>query len=205
MRTILTAAAVAVFCCAQSASAVTVDFRNGLNGANGSYEDPVLNLGAGLSMTISAGVYAFDTIIDTDVDGFGNLRVSKTDAGLGVVLGFLPNLGPDLNAPDLLTFTFSRSVYFNSVLFGNVDSDDDFDLFVDGSLTLNEVGITGANPAALGGLEGTQFSFGADGLAVPDDFTIATIDVQPVPVPAGLALGLTGLAGLVGLRRRRTT
>lgn len=185
------------------ANAAVIDFQNGANGPNGTYEDPTFSAG-GLTFTVTAGAYAFDTIIDTDVDGFGNLAVSKTNEGLGVVLAFLPGLGTDINAVDLLTLTFTQEVELHTALFGNVDSTDDFDLFVDGTLALNEVGISGSNPASIG-LIGTSFSFGADALIPLDDFTLAAIDVAAVPLPAALPLALAGLAGLGFVGRRRKT
>lgn len=203
----LTAIATVLAVSASPAFSAIIDFRNGTNGANGTYEDPVFAIGGGETVTVSAGAYVFDSILSTDVDGFADLAVAKRNAGLGVVFAGLPNLGTDINGPgDLLTFTFSAPVTVNAVLFGRVDRDDDFDLFLDGVLAASDVGISGNNPASLGGVEVSQFSIGADqvGFFRTDDFTIAKIDVEvsAVPLPAGLPLLAGGLFALGYLRRR---
>ena len=200
--------AAAALMASSPAISATVDFTNGTNGANGFFEDPTFAVGNGVTVTVSAGTYLADTIVDTDVDGFLDLVVSKTNAGLGVALDLLP-VFPDLNGPlDLLTFAFSSAVSLNSLTFGNVDANDDFDIFFDGVLAANDVGISGANPALFGGVELTEFSVGADQVSLffgSDDFTVAGFDVSiaAVPLPAGLPLLLAGLGGMIAVRRKR--
>ena len=205
MKLLTLAAVAAATLIAAPSMAAIVDFRSGVNGANGTYETLTV-AGGGVTLDVTAGAYAFDTIIDTDVDGFGDLAVSKRNAGLGVVLASLPGLGPDINgAVDLLTFT----VLLNRIVFGNVDGNDDFDFFADGVIAQSDVGISGSNPAAFDGLLVSQFSIGADalGLRSTDDFTVAAIDVDvaPIPLPAGLPLLAGGIAllGAARLRKRR--
>lgn len=191
---------------ASPAISATLDFTDPTTGI---FEDPTYSLGGGLSVTVSAGTYSGDAIVDTDVDGFLDLGVSKSSSGLGVALTALPNFAPDVNGPfDLLTFAFTSAVSLNSITFGNVDGNDDFDIFFDGTLAFSDLGIAGANPATFGGVVLNSFSVGADQLSFfngVDDFTIAGIDVSvaPVPLPAAMPMLLAGLGSLAFARRRR--
>lgn len=127
----------------------------------------------------------------------------RQDAGIGVALANA-NVFGDINALQMLTFDFGQVVDFSSVDFGNVDRDDDFDLFIDGSLVMNDRDAT-SGAFDLTGLSGTSISFGADALF--DDFNIQSLSataVAPVPLPAGALLLGTSLFGF-GLYRKKQT
>jgi hypothetical protein len=199
-------------------SAATFDFTTYADGA----QEVLTQSVPGLSVSVSAGTYTFDNqgflgSFNTDQDGFfgvGDLAVSTQDgsgflsgdAGIGVVLASLPGLGPNIGGPgDLLTFTFDKMVRFDDVTFGNINFNDDVDVFVDGLLVTADDPITGASPYDLSGLKGTQISFGADGiLGGFDNFNVQALSAT-VPLPAGAILLITGLGGLFAARRRKTS
>ncbi len=190
---------------AAPAVSATLDFTDVSTGAGGFYEELVLSLGDGVTATVTAGTYTSDAVVDTDVDGTSDLVVSKTVNGLGVILSDLSDL-PGLNgASDLLTFSFSSSVLLDSVSFGGVDSNDDYDIFFDGVLAYSDIALSGATTPSFGSVELTSFSIGADELT--DNFTLLGLDVEtvpvPVPLPAGLPLLLTGFGALAIAKRKR--
>ena len=198
------------------ASAETFDFTTYSDGV----QEVLTQSVPGLSVSVSAGFYTFDNMgflgsFNTDVDdnffGFGDLAVSTRDAtpgdaGIGVVLSDFPNAGPNIGGPgDLLTFTFDKMVRFDDVTFGNINFNDDVDVFVDGLLVTADDPITGASPYDLSGLKGTQISFGADGIFGGfDNFNVQALSAT-VPLPAGAILLITGLGGLFAARRRKTS
>ncbi|WP_211097110.1 VPLPA-CTERM sorting domain-containing protein [Aliishimia ponticola] len=207
-------------------SAATFDFTGYSDGIT----ETLTETDSGLTVNITAGAYLGDgnlyyeedqdatiTVFGVDlvdlavaqrddcaVPGlFGGCFISQ-DAGIGVALADI-NLIGDINMTQLLTFDFGQMVDFGSVVFGNVDDDDDFDLFIDGVFVApGEFGIAGNNPFDLTGLSGTKISFGADALF--DDFNVQSISatVSAVPLPAGAVLMLTGIAGFAATRRRKS-
>ncbi|WP_342076557.1 VPLPA-CTERM sorting domain-containing protein [Yoonia sp. SS1-5] len=214
------AAAVVATVVAVPAMAATVnfDFMNGVPGAQytngGGYTATVDDL----TMNVTAGRYRAppgapnDTIIDSDCSdgGCGNWGfryVRQTSRGLGIA-GFWDGSSIDGNfGNDLITFAFDRVIDFTQVIFTGVDWNDDFDVFIDGALVQEEIGIAHNNPFDLASLavsSGTSISFGADGAF--DNFRIGglQVEVAAVPLPAGALLLLTGLFGM-GLMRRRAT
>lgn len=199
MRKFLSAMTIALGLTAGAAQAAPIvfDFQNETNGTNGTYA-PFSATQGGLTVTVTGGVYAFDTIVSTNL-----LPVTKADSGLGVGLGCLI-CNNQINGPaDLLTLTFSQAVHFGAAFFRLVDGNDDFDLFIDGVLVASEVGISGNNPFDLTGFYGTSISFGADGVGPTDDFRLGSFTVAAVPLPAGGLLLIGGMGALVLLRRRR--
>lgn len=154
--------------------------------------------------------------------------VVQTDAGLGLIRDGDTNpalSGFSFFESDLLIFEFDELVDLVSITFGNVDADDDFDLFLDTNgdgilervardiLINNASGTlpgTSVAEVALAGLlqsTGTIFGIGADGF--DDDFFISAITfaqspyVGEVPIPGAIPLFLTGLAGLSFTRKKK--
>ena len=178
MKTILTAAALL---CATSAGAVSFDF------ADLGYEGPFQGLTVdGVTVTGSPGTYA---------DGYSGGR----PAGLGWCVGAcagsaLDNIGPGDPAVEL---TFSEKVRLTGFEFRDGDH----------YLLNGKVAVNGATYSVLNGLidgwkpdaADTTHSFGyVDG----DPIYLRAATVAAVPLPAGLALMLTGIAAL-GLVRRK--
>lgn len=201
MKKTLAAAAVAVAglgAGAAHALPVTFDFTNG---PNGWYFPSYSETMGGLTATVTAGGYAFDTIVSTT-----GRRVTQSSNGLGVDCVLTPSFCDDQidGLTDLLTLSFGSLVNFVSVTFGRVDSEDDFDMFVDGILEISDQTILGNNPFSLAGFTGQSISFGAD--ASNDAFRIASITVSVVPLPGSLPLLLAvcALAGVGVMRQRRS-
>ena len=202
MKSYLGLAIAAVLSLPVAASATTFTFGNGPDSET--YSDTV----DGITLSASAGFYAGSTIQTTDADGLFGRELGFSNAGIGVDG---PADSEDIDGRfrnDLLTFTFSEKVNFKSVQFGNVDLNDDFDMFVDGVFVApGEFNIAAQNPYDLSGLVGTSISFGADdgGIFTPaDNFRIKSITVAAIPLPAGGLLLLTGLGAALVLRRRKS-
>lgn len=143
----------------------------------------------GVSGTVTAG----STYNNASAEITGNT------SGIGVSNRRRDN--PDIDGAigdDWLTFSFNTAVQLISVAFGNVDSNDDWDVYVDGVRVANE---SGSNPYFFGGVVGSSFSVLADGFF--DNFTVSSFTVAPIPLPASSLLLIGGLAGFGVMRRRK--
>ncbi|MEO1611752.1 MAG: hypothetical protein AAFU55_05300, partial [Pseudomonadota bacterium] len=123
-----------------------------------------------------------------------------------------PELNGSLEGSEMLLFTFDQEVIFNSVSFGEVDGDDDFDLAIDGIFAFEDVTIAPFNNPFFftSGERGTTIGIGADTFlgAITgggDDFRVSSISVTAVPLPATGLLLFAGVGALAlgGWRRRR--
>ncbi|MEL7465212.1 MAG: hypothetical protein AAFN79_14170 [Pseudomonadota bacterium] len=217
-QTILSAAIVAAtLASTKAADAATFDLTGALaESATFSFVQD------GIGLTVSTGLYNDLTNV---IRGPGGDDVVHRNAnGLGVdrfdFPGFLfippsegdpPELNGSLEGSEMLILTFDQVVVFNTLSFGEVDADDDFDLAIDGAFVAEDVSIQPLNnPFVFApGTRGTSLGVGADTFlgAITgggDDFRVAGVSVTAVPIPAGGALLLTGLAalGFAGMRRR---
>ena len=137
-------------------------------------------------------------------------RITQTSAGLGV------NGNPDTNAGNIdgfpifssefLTVNFNWLVKLKRIALGNVDGNDDVDLFLDSTL------IGSYKAADLNSMDLnaniTSFRVRASGTPVADllgndDFTLAGFTLAPVPLPAGGLLLVSGLLALGAACRRK--
>lgn len=135
--------------------------------------------------------------------------LTQTSNGMGVT-GFLDtSMKLDGLIDESITFNFDQSVRLVSVTFGCFDSNDDADVYVNGSMVAND---SDTNPYMFGNVVASSFTIGADGHSGwfssdgYDNFYIKSFTVATVPVPAAGFLLLGGLAGLgmVGRKRRKS-
>lgn len=137
-------------------------------------------------------------------------RISQTATGLGV------NGNPDTNpgnidgfpifSSEFLTVNFHWLVTLKKIALGNVDGNDDVDLFLNNAL----VGSYKASVLNSTDLDAdiTSFRIRASGTPLADgfgndDFTLSGFTVAPVPVPAAGLLLIGGLAALGFARKRK--
>ncbi|MEM9852462.1 MAG: VPLPA-CTERM sorting domain-containing protein [Pseudomonadota bacterium] len=215
------AAGAALLCAAGAAQASTVSFGGGFSNDLGTTVDCAVFSAGCSDFTITAGSRGL--LNDSAV-------VSRRGNGIGVnapgeVLGFpVPDLQPGQldgfpePSAEALTFTFNSQVTVTQLILSALntggDTDDEYDLFVDGGLFINNgtqrvlngaVNLTQFTIAAIGGDAGNDdngfFGFGAQF----DDFRVKSIsyEVSAVPLPASSLLLLAGLGGLAALRRHK--
>jgi hypothetical protein len=145
--------------------------------------------------------------------------VTYNAAGLGV------NGSPDITpgvidgfpifSSERLTFTFATDVIWNSITLGLWDRDDDLRLTFDGGTDTYGPGEANAT-IDLGGIVSKFLTvtaygqLGQDGCLCwdpelkYDKFTVASIDVSPVPIPAAGFLLIGAIGGLFALRRHKS-
>ncbi|CUH41013.1 VPLPA-CTERM protein sorting domain protein [Jannaschia seosinensis] len=150
-------------------------------------------------------------------DAFGLLNASCSitynQAGLGVKGSpdFQPGQidGSPIGSSERLTFDFGKDTIWNSITFGRWDNNDDALLTFGNGDTLTYGPGIGATTLALGGVISQTLSVTAKGVFWHDgfgndSFTVASIDVAPVPLPAAGWMLIAGLGGIAAARRRRT-
>ncbi|WP_245624832.1 VPLPA-CTERM sorting domain-containing protein [Jannaschia seosinensis] len=182
---------------AGAASAATVDYTNSQTNPGG----PALSCQVG---SVN-GIWDF---LGT------SCSVAYGNAGLGVTATFDPRPtqidGTLLGRAERLILDFGRDTVWNSITFGLWDRNDDVQLsFADGPSFIYGPG-TSDNTISLGGIVSRALSitafgeFPQDGILIGnDEFTVASIDVAPVPLPAAGWMLIAGLGGIATMRRRK--
>lgn len=187
------AAAVALGLSFGPASAVTLDLTN----------SGVFSGNQGQSLTFSEVLTGIDLDITGERGSSSNITLRFGANGLGVRGVPANDDSGNIDGSDeveTLVFTFSDQVVLNGLVFGNNQSNDEFDLFVDGI----EVITNGETTAVPGlGLTGTTFGIRAD--QANDNFRLASVTVAAVPLPMPILLLASGLGGLILLRRKKAT
>ena len=165
--------------------------------------------GAGSGVSLSCDAFG--------ILNYGGCSVTYNNSGLGV------NGSPDTQpgqidgspifSSERLTLSFGQDMVWNNITFGRWDSNDDARLTAGDGTTYQYTG--NGNSVDLGGYVSNQLTIAAYGnisndcvffgcflLAGDDSFTVASIDVSAVPLPASLPLVLGGL-GMLGWTSRK--
>jgi hypothetical protein len=223
------AACAAAFALAAPAANAAIDLSSAGSGGfvlpgTGGTDDFEIALPGGVSVLIEGGT------IDNDGGNASfdpGLDVFQDGSGLGLVDATLDGVGGTGN--EVFKLTFSKAVSFDEVTFSSLDNRDDVSFFEAGSFVYRVDIGKGANPLTLdltsesaiegvakinGGsfdtLFGTEFFIAAGvpiggnpGAGPTDNFTMASIGVSPVPLPAAGLVLLTALGGAAAAYRRR--
>ncbi|MHA2282691.1 MAG: hypothetical protein ACXAC5_17755 [Promethearchaeota archaeon] len=149
------------------------------------------------------------TVKVTGRSGERNSYVNRTIFGLGVSSWLFDNPQIDGRGPDdlLLLTILGGTAVINSATFRLVGRNDDFRLIVDGN-TILDADIPDsrvydfANPNPLS--DRTTITFGFGVTERNDDFTLAAIEVDfiPIPIPGTIFLLGSFLLGIIGVRKK---
>ena len=184
-----------------SASAAVIDFRNSNDGAS-----------SGVSLSCDA----------LGIINYNGCTVTTNLAGLGV--DGSPDTQPGqidgspIFSSERLTLSFAQDMVWNNITFGLWDSNDDARLITDGGSTsydgngasVNLPGIVSKSLTivAYGDITGGDFAGCIRGTFCTlwkgnDSFTLESVDVTAVPLPAAGWLLIAGVGGLVAAGRRK--
>lgn len=137
----------------------------------------------------------------------------QSGSGLGVTRFLDSNPtqvdGSPLLTSEYITFSFAWAVNLLGFDLLGVDGNDNYDISINGGSFVN--GLTALLSNAVGVNNVTSFTIRAsgtafhDGLLGNDEFSLKSVNVASVPVPAAGLLLLGALGGLSALRRRKAT
>lgn len=188
MKNFLAAAALTL--AAGTASAATYDYTNSQTNAAG----PALSCASFGILNSSCGV-TYNTA-GLGVNGSPDTQPGQID-------------GSPILSGERLTFNFGYDVIWNSLTFGLWDRNDDAQL--SWATGTKNWGPNVSNSVTLDGVTSSYLTVSAfgipwrDGFVVGNDsFTVASIDVSAVPVPAAGWLLMLGLGSFAAMKRRRT-
>ena len=138
--------------------------------------------------------------------------VHQSNSGLGVYIGGSDSRTIDGSGPDeTLKLTFNAPVELISILFGAVDSNDQYTLRIDGNIFVDDAPVVSSLVTYGGSVSartGTMFEFSV--VNSNDNYRLGWITVQPtasttnVPEPSTVVLFGSGLLGVGLLRLRKS-
>ena len=129
--------------------------------------------------------------------------VTLNNAGLGASGTHIDSRIDGRSGRETVTLSFGYDVSWESVTFGAWQERDDVRILDDDGFLLDYTGVDAT--LDLNGIVSSSLSFQArqGGAAVRDAFTIAAIEIAPVPVPAAGFLMLAGVGSLAATKRRK--
>lgn len=159
----------------------------------------------GPTMTATAGADVLSIPISATLVQSGN--------GLGVTRFLDSNPtqvdGSPLLTSEYITFSFAWAVKLLSFDLLGVDSNDNYDISINGGSFMNSLTALASNVVGVNNVNfftvrasGTLFQ---DGFLGNDEFSLKSVNVASVPLPAAGLLLLGALGGLSALRRRKAT
>ena len=197
-------------------SAATFDFQGwigtyGEQGFNNSLPFSLTDAGLTLTATASETTGASHVYMDGEFNNIiGGMGVCTTlTVGMQCTPSSDDNVSIDGTSGEVLSWSFDQNITELTLEMGNADhynfANNNFQYNIGGSgwQTAATNGSAMITLALTGGAN--QIDFRAAGNTFPDQFYIRNADVTVVPVPAALWLFGSGLIGVVGLARRKTS
>lgn len=189
---------------ASNAQAATYNLAGGGGNLGGS-EDFAATVGTGPTMTATAGADVLLANIPASlVQSAGGLGVTRFLDGNPTQVD-----GSPLLTSEYVTFNFAWAVKLLSFDLLGIDSNDNYDISVNGGSFMSGLTALASNPVGVNNVafftiraSGTLFQ---DGILGNDEFSLNSVNVASVPVPAAGLLLLGALGGLSALRRRKAT